>query len=119
MSTDDPTPHPSEHKGRRVVVVHTAAQWRAWLGDGTATRRSSIWLTVWKRAAGPGKLGYDDVVDEALCHGWIDSTINAFDDTSYLLLLAPRKRRSVWSGVNKARIERLVGTVGCSRPGSG
>ncbi len=90
------------------MVIHTAAQWRAWLatnGDSS----DSIWLTVWKRAAGPGKLGYDDVVDEALCRGWIDSTINAFDDTSYLLLLAPRKRGSVWSAVNKARIARLVG----------
>lgn len=99
--------HPEQHKGRRVVVVHTAQEWRDWLvAEGPTS--DTIWLTVWKQAAGPGKLTYDDVVDEALCHGWIDSTINRFDDTSYLLLLAPRKRGSVWSAVNKARIERLV-----------
>lgn len=99
--------HPPEHKGRRVVVLHTADEWRTWLrSEGRDS--AAIWLTVWKQAAGPGKLTYDDVVDEALCHGWIDSTINRFDEISYLLLLAPRKKGSVWSAVNKARIERLV-----------
>jgi uncharacterized protein YdeI (YjbR/CyaY-like superfamily) len=99
--------HPAEHKGRRVVVVHTPEEWRDWLRTEGATS-GTIWLTVWKQAAGPDKLTYDDVVDEALCHGWIDATVNRFDDTSYLLLLAPRKKGSVWSAVNKARIERLV-----------
>jgi uncharacterized protein YdeI (YjbR/CyaY-like superfamily) len=99
--------HPTEHKGRRVVVVHTPQEWRDWL-YAEAASSDSVWLTVWKQAAGPDKLTYDDVVDEALCHGWIDSTVNRFDDTSYLLLLARRKRGSVWSAVNKARIERLV-----------
>jgi uncharacterized protein YdeI (YjbR/CyaY-like superfamily) len=99
--------HPAQHKGRRVVVVHTASEWRDWLlAEGASS--DSIWLTVWKRAAGPDKLTYDDVVDEALCHGWIDSTVNRFDETSYLLLLARRKKGSIWSAVNKARIERLV-----------
>jgi uncharacterized protein YdeI (YjbR/CyaY-like superfamily) len=99
--------HPAEHKGRRVVVLHAPEEWRDWLRTEGATS-GTVWLTVWKQAAGPDKLTYDDVVDEALCHGWIDSTINRFDDTSYLLLLAPRKKGSVWSAVNKARIERLV-----------
>lgn len=99
--------HPAQHKGRRVVVVHTADEWRDWL-HAEAASSDSIWLTVWKQAAGPDKLTYDEVVDEALCHGWIDSTVNRFDDTSYLLLLARRKKGSIWSAVNKARIERLV-----------
>lgn len=99
--------HPPEHKGRRVVVVHTLDDWRDWLrAEGGSSQ--AIWLTVWKKAAGPDKLTYDDMVDEALCHGWIDSTVNRFDETSYLLLLAPRKKGSIWSAVNKARIERLV-----------
>ena len=100
--------HPAEHKGRPVVVAHTVG--------GVARRGSrregptsdTIWLTVWKKAAGPDKLTYDDVVDEALCHGWIDSTVNGFDETSTLLMVAPRKKGSVWSALNKARIERLV-----------
>jgi uncharacterized protein YdeI (YjbR/CyaY-like superfamily) len=99
--------HPAEHKGRRVVVAHTVEEWRDWLRQEGPTS-GTVWLTVWKKAAGPDKLTYDDVVDEALCHGWIDSTINGFDETSTLLMVAPRKKGSVWSAVNKARIERLV-----------
>lgn len=99
--------HPAEHKGRRVVVARTLPVWRDWLLAEGATS-DAVWLTVWKQAAGPGMLTYDDVVEEALCHGWIDSTINAFDGTSYLLLVARRKPRSVWSAPNKERVVRMV-----------
>lgn len=99
--------HPAEHKGRRVVVAHTPEEWRSWLAAEGATS-AAVWLTVWKQAAGPDKLTYEDVVLEALCVGWIDSTVNGFDDLSFLQLLSPRKKGSVWSAPNKARVERLV-----------
>lgn len=99
--------HPAEHKGRRVVVAHTPQEWRDWLRAESATS-DSVWLTVWKQAAGPGKLNYEDAVLEALCVGWIDSTVNGFDEVSTLLLMARRKKGGVWSAPNKARIERLV-----------
>lgn len=98
---------PAEHKGRRVVVVHSLEQWRDFLLDEGASS-GAVWLTVWKKAAPPGRPRYDDVVEEALCHGWIDSTINRFDEWSVLLMMAPRKRGSVWSAPNKDRVERMT-----------
>jgi len=109
-----PGSHPPEHKGRRVVVARTLAEWREWL-EREGARSDAVWLTVWKQAAGPGFLMYDEVVEEALCHGWIDSTINAFDELNYLLLLARRKKGSVWSGPNKERVERMT-AAGRMRP---
>ncbi len=105
--SSEPDGFPDRHKGRRVVVVRTLEDWRDWLlREGGSS--DAIWLTVWKQAADPGLVRYDDVVEEALCHGWIDSTINAFDERSYLLLLAPRKRGSVWSAPNKDRVRRMT-----------
>lgn len=98
---------PERHKDRRVVVVRTLDDWRNWLlAEGESS--DSVWLTVWKQAADPAFVRYDDVVEEALCHGWIDSTVNAYDELCYLLLLAPRKRGSVWSAPNRDRVRRMT-----------
>lgn len=106
--------HPAEHKGRPLVVAHTAEEWRAWL-EAESAGSDAIWLTVWKQAAGPDKLTYEQAVLEALCVGWIDSTVNGFDETSFLQLMAPRKRGSVWSAPNKARVG-LLAAEGRMRP---
>ncbi len=99
--------HPAEHKGRRVVVVRSLGEWHDWLlAEGRTS--PAIWLTVWKQAAPPELPRYEELVQEAVCHGWIDSTVNGFDELSYLITMAPRKVGSPWSASNKARIEQLV-----------
>lgn len=67
-----------------------------------------MWLALRKKGAGPVNLTLDDAVEEALCFGWIDSKPRKLDDTRSLLYVAPRKARSGWSAVNKARIERRL-----------
>ncbi|MHB1138497.1 MAG: YdeI/OmpD-associated family protein [Microthrixaceae bacterium] len=97
---------PAEHKGRRVVGVRSVAEWHDWLlAEGETS--AGVWITVWKQAAAPELPRYEELVQEAVCHGWIDSTVNAFDETSYLMLVAPRKVGSGWSRSNKERIEAL------------
>ena len=102
----EPAPPPDEVCGRAVVSLSTPAEWSAWLEEHADTS-DAIWLTVWKQAAGPDALDYESAVLEAVCHGWIDSTVNGLDDLRFLMLVSPRKAGSGWSASNKARIERL------------
>ncbi len=51
---------------------------------------------------------YADAVEEALCFGWIDSTLNPIDEHSYMQLFTPRKPKSGWSKLNKERVEALI-----------
>jgi uncharacterized protein YdeI (YjbR/CyaY-like superfamily) len=51
---------------------------------------------------------YSDAVEEALCFGWIDSTPGKVDEQRYTLYISPRKPKSVWSKINKQRIQKLV-----------
>jgi uncharacterized protein YdeI (YjbR/CyaY-like superfamily) len=51
---------------------------------------------------------YDEVVEEALCFGWIDSTVRTRDERVALQLLTPRKPSSTWSASNKERLARLI-----------
>jgi uncharacterized protein YdeI (YjbR/CyaY-like superfamily) len=103
-----------EHKGRPVVLIETRPEWRGWLNEHHATS-GTIWLARWKRDSGRPHLHYDDVVEEALCFGWIDSTVNGWDEHISLILVAPRKQGGTWSKVNKERLVRLK-AAGMLRP---
>lgn len=89
------------------IEVRSREALRTWL-EASHTRPDSIWLVTFKKAAGLDHLPYDAIVEEALAFGWVDSLPRALDDQRTMLRLSPRKPRSGWSAVNKARIERLI-----------
>jgi uncharacterized protein YdeI (YjbR/CyaY-like superfamily) len=83
------------------------AAWRAWLTANHATS-TGIWAVTYRRSAGKPVVSYDDLVEEALCFGWIDSRPGKLDDERTMLRFTPRKRGSAWSRYNKERVERLI-----------
>jgi uncharacterized protein YdeI (YjbR/CyaY-like superfamily) len=90
------------------LTVNDAAAWRAWLqahhGD-----HSGVWLTLAKKGATePTSLTYDQALEEALCHGWIDGQVRGGDERSYRQRFTPRSPRSAWSKRNTAIAERLI-----------
>ena len=87
------------------VEMKSRAAWRAWLEKNHASS-GPIWLATWKKGT-PHYMSYDDIVEEALCYGWIDSTARGLDEKRSMLMMAPRKAKSVWSALNKRRIDAL------------
>jgi uncharacterized protein YdeI (YjbR/CyaY-like superfamily) len=71
-------------------------------------KSTGVWAVTYKRAAGKPVVGYDDLVEEALCFGWMDSRPGKLDDERSMLRFTPRKRGSAWSRPNKERVERLI-----------
>ena len=88
------------------VQPETRAAWRQWLAEHH-TQTEGVWLVLWKKASGRPLLPYEDIVEEALAFGWVDSKTNALDEHRSMLWMAPRKPGSLWSAPNKRRIERL------------
>ena len=80
------------------------AGWRAWLSDNHATCKGC--LLVIDRGGAPDALAYLDAVEEALCFGWIDSTIWPQEGHT-LQRFTPRRKGSNWTELNIARCERL------------
>lgn len=80
----------------------TRAQWRAWLA---ANHNSvpGVWLSSWRPAADKPVCPYPDAVEEAICFGWIDSTVNVLDERRTLQLMTPRRPRSGWTRLNRQR----------------
>lgn len=60
------------------------------------------------RSARPSPASPDDLVEEALAFGWVDSLPRKLDDERTMLLVSPRKPGSNWSAVNKARIDKMA-----------
>lgn len=93
--------------GRRFVHPETRAQLRAWLGahqdDG-----AGAWIASWKKTTGRPAVAYNDLVEQLLCVGWVDSTAGSLDADRGMLWCAPRKKGSGWSRPNKERVERLT-----------
>ena len=92
---------------REQVLIESRPQWRDWL-VARHDRSSGIWLVRWKAGSGHPVVSYDDVVDEAIAFGWVDSRPRALDEHRSQLLLTPRKPTSSWSRMNKARAEALT-----------
>jgi uncharacterized protein YdeI (YjbR/CyaY-like superfamily) len=89
-------------------IYHPAdlAAWRAWLAANCGTVRG-VWVASWRKASGRDPVAYEDLVEEAICFGWIDSTVNILDDARGLQLMTPRKPRSSWTRLNRQRVAAL------------
>jgi uncharacterized protein YdeI (YjbR/CyaY-like superfamily) len=100
------TPRPVGANDEHVQPADRA-EWRAWLEANHRVARG-VWAVTYRRSAGKPTVAYDDLVEEALCFGWIDSQGGRLDDERGKLRFTPRKRGSVWARSNKQRVERLV-----------
>jgi uncharacterized protein YdeI (YjbR/CyaY-like superfamily) len=89
--------------------VHPAsrAEWRAWLAAHHATS-PGVWVVQWRTATGRPRVPYGDLVEEALCFGWIDGRAGRLDAERSMLMVTPRRPTSAWARSNKERVERLV-----------
>jgi uncharacterized protein YdeI (YjbR/CyaY-like superfamily) len=85
-------------------IYHAEArpQWRSWLEHNHTSIRG-VWLCSWRSGTGRPHCPYPEVVEEAICFGWIDSTAALLDDDRSLRLITPRKAKSPWSRLNRQR----------------
>src|SRR3990167_9006052 len=82
-------------------------EWREWL-EKNHDKEKEVWLVYYKKSANKPFVSYEDAVQEALCFGWIDSTVRAFDEESRGQRFTPRNPKSGWSELNRERARRLI-----------
>ena len=88
----------------KTLFVSDRKQWREWLTENFE-KEKEIWFVFPIKASGEKSLSYNDAVEEALCFGWIDSTIKPLDALHRVQRFSPRRKGS---GYSRANIERLI-----------
>jgi uncharacterized protein YdeI (YjbR/CyaY-like superfamily) len=90
------------------LIVLDAPAWSAWLAENNSLA-DGVWLVLAKKGTTePTALSYDDALEAALCHGWIDGQVRRRDERTYRQRFTPRRTRSAWSKRNVAIAERLI-----------
>lgn len=85
----------------------TRKEWRSWLESNHA-QKTGIWIMIWKQKYRSEGVHYVEAIEEALCFGWIDGQMKGLNEKKFILHMAPRKLKSVWSQINKQRAEKLI-----------
>ncbi len=89
------------------LTVAGASAWRKWLATNHGDA-AGVWLVLAKKGTTePTSLSYDQALEEALCHGWIDGQTARRDEGTYRQRFTPRRTRSSWSKRNVGIVERL------------
>lgn len=89
------------------VIVGDAHAWHMWLSEHHQAN-DGIWLVLAKKnVTTPTSLTYDEALEEALCHGWIDGQRQGRDDRTFVQRFTPRRSRSLWSKRNVGIVARM------------
>lgn len=99
---------PGSPNGKDVFVPASRGEWRTWLAEN-GDRMEGLWLVYRNKSSSVKGPIYDELVEEALCFGWIDSVTHRVDDDRRIQWFSPRRKGSIWSALNKERIDRLIG----------
>ncbi|MFD4029743.1 YdeI family protein [Streptomyces sp. NPDC058637] len=106
-TADGPEPATLDGTLARPLFFERLAGLESWLESHQGTR-SDLWLKLAKKSTGIESVGPDEVVDAAICFGWIDGQRRALDAEFYLQRISPRRKGSLWSLVNVRRVEALT-----------
>jgi uncharacterized protein YdeI (YjbR/CyaY-like superfamily) len=93
--------------GLPVMLFKHQKAWEAWLVTHANASRG-LWLRLAKKSADLKSLSYQEALDVALCHGWIDGQRKSFDAASWLQKFTPRGPNSIWSKINRAKALALI-----------
>jgi len=90
-----------------MLLVSSASEFAAWLQAHPADTRE-VWVVIYKKASGKQAVTFNELLEVALCCGWIDSKERSLDAERYAVRFTPRKPGSSWSTYNRKLVRRLL-----------
>jgi uncharacterized protein YdeI (YjbR/CyaY-like superfamily) len=87
--------------------LHSIAELDRWLREHGADENELI-VAVYKKASGKQTVTFDELLETALRHGWVDTQTKGIDDERYAIRYVPRRPGSNWSDRNRELARRMV-----------
>ena len=93
--------------GLATILFPSVTEWEGWLEDNHSDS-AGVWVKLAKKGTGIESVRYPEVLESALCFGWIDGRRQTLDERYFLQRFTPRRARSKWSRINRETAERLI-----------
>lgn len=90
-----------------MILFKNQKEWEKWLNKNHKTT-DKVWLIIAKKDSGIKSVTSSEALETALCYGWIDSLRKKYDDRSFIQKYTVRQKRSIWSKINRQKVEELV-----------
>ena len=101
-------------EGLPRIAFADAAAWEAWL-EANHLESQGIRVLIAKKGSGVQSVHYPEVLDTAICFGWIDGRRERLDEVRFMQRFGPRRPRSRWSRANREKAQALI-DAGRMRP---
>lgn len=87
-----------------LLHLSSRSELRQWLEENH-NKEKCCWVVTYRGKYPPEwpAIPYIEVVEEALCFGWIDSTLKRLPDGRLAQRLSPRRAKSHWTQLNMDR----------------
>ena len=100
-----PAHRPSEQAP--ILSFRTPKTWLGWL-EKNHQSSTGVWLKISKKTSPVKSVSYAEALEAALCYGWIDAQKKGYDEVSWLQKFTPRGARSIWSRINREKVQALI-----------
>ena len=91
----------------QTLHVTNPKDWRNWLKKNHKTKKE-IWLVYYKKGTGKRRIEYNDAVEQALCFGWVDSTVKSLDKERTVQRFSPRKPKAKGAPEEDPKLRALL-----------
>ena len=99
----------SDFMDTKIKKIHANSrqEWRKWL-EKNHLKEDSVYLIRYKKHTGKPTLTPKEAMEEAICFGWIDTTVNRIDEERYAQRFVRRNKNSRWSNNTIKYAKRLM-----------
>jgi uncharacterized protein YdeI (YjbR/CyaY-like superfamily) len=99
-----------------IRAFRTQRELEVWLARNHG-RAEGVWIRFAKKASGIKSVTHPEALETALCFGWIDALRLPESETTYLQRFLPRRQKSLWSKINRAKAVSLIESGRMQAPG--
>ena len=97
-----------ENKEVEQFYPKSREEWRKWL-ETNHKNKKAVGMIRYKKHTGKPSLSHMDAMHEAICFGWIDTTIKGIDEEKYLINFRKRNEKtSKWSDNTLSYARKLI-----------
>lgn len=91
----------------KQITVLNKEDFRKWLEKNHSTE-TKVAVRIYKKHTGKTFPSHREQIEEAICFGWIDTTMKRLDEDTYLRNFTQRTERSTWSDNTQSYARSLI-----------